>query len=87
MCKTAKEHKNGTGNFHLNNFMLKMKNSGYSRKWRVQILDSALIVFDKMVEQDQKGIRNRSWNLKNRVLEKNYKLNNWYKGNTKSEIK
>ena len=67
-------------NFHLNNFMLKMKNSGYSKKWRVQILDSALKAIDKMVEQDQKGIkplyRNRSWNLENRELEKNDKVNN-----------
>ena len=44
-----------------------------------------------MVEQDQKGIkplyRNRSWNLENRKLEKYDKVNNWYKGNKKSEIK
>ena len=57
-----------------------MKNSGCSRKWRVQILDSTLKTFDKMVEQDQKGIkplyRNRSWNLENRELEKNDKVNN-----------
>ena len=78
-------------NSHLNNFMLKMKNSGYNRNWRVQILDSALKAFDKMVEQDQKGIkplyRNRSWNLESRKLEKYDKVNNWYKGNKKSEIK
>jgi hypothetical protein len=70
--------------------MLKMKNSGYSKKWRIQILDSALKAFDKMVDQDQKGIkplyRNRCWNLENRVLEKNNKVKNWYKGNNKSEV-
>ena len=77
-------------NSHLNKFMLKMKNSGYSKRWRIQILDSALKAFDKMVDQDQKGnkplYRNRSWNLENRKVEKNNKVKNWYKGGSKSEV-
>jgi hypothetical protein len=35
-------------NFHLSMFMLKLKNSGHSAKYRKQILDSALKAFEKM---------------------------------------
>ena len=34
-------------NMHLNNFMLKLKNSGYSAKYRKDILDSASNTFEK----------------------------------------
>ena len=38
---------------HLNQFMLKLKNSGYSQKFRMEILDSAPKAFEKMVEDDK----------------------------------
>ena len=34
-------------NGHLNNFMVKLKNSGYSEKYRREILDSATKAFEK----------------------------------------
>ena len=38
---------------HLNQFMQKLKHSGYSQKFRMEILDSALKAFEKMVEDDK----------------------------------
>ena len=46
-----------TQNKHLNNFMLKLKNSGYSAKFRTDILDSALKAFEKIMKDDQDGIK------------------------------
>ena len=40
----------GVRNEHLNRFMIKMKNSGYSKNYRIQILNSALNAFEKMLE-------------------------------------
>ena len=36
-------------NQHLNNFMVKLKNSGYNEEYRVQILNSALKAFEQMI--------------------------------------
>ena len=44
-------------NKHLNEFMIKMKNSGYGKKYRIQVLDSALKAFEDMVEKDKAGIK------------------------------
>ena len=78
-------------NDHLNRFMIKMKNSGYSKNYRIQILNSALNAFEKMVEEDKNGTkplyRNREWNKENRVRDKEHKRNNWYKNDTKTEEK
>ena len=78
-------------NEHLNKFMLKMKNSGYSKSYRIQILDSAIKGFEKMVEDDKNGVkplyRNRNWNKENRRLDKKNKITNWYKTGQKSDIK
>ena len=66
-----------------------MKNSGYNKNYRIQILDSALKAFDKMVEEDKKGnkplYRNRSWNRENRLQSKENKRNNWYMEDKKTE--
>ena len=67
-----------------------MKNSGYSINYRIQILNSALNAFEKMLEEDKNGTkplyRNRDWNRENRLKSKEDKRNNWYKTLTKSEI-
>ena len=56
-------------NKHLDNYMLKLKNSGYSVKFRTDILDSALNAFGKIMKDDQEGIkplfRDREWNNTN----------------------
>ena len=67
-------------NEHLNEFMLKMKNSGYPVKYRKEILNSAIKGFNKMVEDDRNGIkplfRDRNWNKEERKLAiKNKKTN------------
>ena len=55
---------------HLNKFMLKLNNSGYSKKFRTEILDSALKAFQKMIEDDKNDVkpmyRSRDWNSKER---------------------
>jgi hypothetical protein len=55
---------------HLNNFMLKLKNSGYATKYRTEILDSALTAYDKITSEDKAGTkpmyRSRDWNKEER---------------------
>ena len=55
---------------HLNNFMLKLKNSGYGTKYRTEILDSALIAYEKIISEDRAGIkplyRSRDYNKEER---------------------
>ena len=76
-------------NKHLTNFMLKLKNSGYAEKFRMEVLNSALKAFEKMISEDKKGIkplfRDRFWKCEERRLAKINKKRNWYKkdGTTK----
>ena len=69
---------------HLNNFMLKLKNSGYSVKYRRAILKSAFHAFNNMCKDDQSGVkplyRDREWNKEERNKEKQSRKLNWYKG-------
>jgi hypothetical protein len=78
-------------NRHLNNFMVKLKNSGYNEKFRLEILDSALKAFEKMLEEDRKGIkplyRTREWNKEEREAMKKDKKHNWYNNEKKTKIK
>ena len=59
---------------HLNNFMVKLKNSGYSQKFRTEILNSGLHAFEKMLEDDNSGAkplyRSREWNKEERQASK-----------------
>ena len=68
---------------HLNNFMIKMKNSGYSSKYRMEVLNSALKAFDKMLSNDKNNIkplyRSRRWKKENESETKVNKKHNWYK--------
>ena len=78
-------------NKHLSDFMLKLKNSGYSTKYRMEILNSAVKAFEKMLENDRKGIkplfRDRNWNKEERLESKKNKKINWYKDGGKSNNK
>ena len=51
---------------HLDNFMLKLKNSGYIKKFRMEILDSGLKAYNKMLDNDKTGskplYRSKEWN-------------------------
>ena len=67
--------------------MLKLKNSGYSKKYRMEILRSALLAFDKMLEDNKNNVkplfRKRSWNKEEREAMKVNKKVNWYKNAAK----
>ena len=67
---------------HLNNFMIKMRNSGYTALYRKQILNSALLAFEKMVKDDQTGTkplyRDKHWNKELRKEQKKMKQIKWY---------
>ena len=62
--------------------MIKLKDSGYNRKFRREILDSALHAFNKMVEEDKNGTkplyRKRWWNKEEREKQKQKKKLNWF---------
>ena len=77
-------------NKHLNDFMLKMKNSGYTQKYSIQILKSALKAFQKVVEEDKNGtkplFRSKQWNMEQRTESKKNKEKNWYKNEEKSDV-
>ena len=70
--------------------MLKLKNSGYSVKYRTEILDSAWKAFEQMLKEDKEGtkplFRNKEWNKEDRAKSKKAQKLNWYKGSSKSEI-
>ena len=70
-------------NSHLSDFMFKLKNSGYTKKFRVEVLMSAKAAYKKQVENENLGLkplyRNRSQILIDRAKKKNQKYN-WFKG-------
>ena len=74
---------------YLNLFMLQLKNSGYNAKFRKEVLDSSLKAFQKMVQDDQDGIkplyRSRDWNSEERKMLKSKKKLNWW-NSQRSEI-
>ena len=69
--------------FNLNEFMVKLKNSGYSKNYRIQILDSAEKAYEKMVNDDKNEVkpmyRSRNRNKNKRLENKSMKRVNWYK--------
>ena len=72
--------------------MLKLKNSGYSEKFRKEILNSALNAFEKMLADDKAGVkplyRSRTWNCEERKRAKLNKRQNWWnKENSKVQYK
>jgi hypothetical protein len=77
-------------NKHLNDFMVKLKNSGYSEKYRKEILDSALKGFEKMINDDKTGakplFRTRNWNRKEREDKKRNSKLNWYKNHKNPNV-
>ena len=66
---------------HLDNFMQLLKNSGYDEKFRVEILNSGLRGFDKIIKAERDGVRPmyrpKGWNETARWLAKRRKKNNW----------
>ena len=81
-------------NKYLSQFMIKLKNSGYNKKFRTEVVDSAIKAFQKMVIEDKKGVkplyRDKFWNSDERRDAKQNKKLNWYKnkkdGSSKLQI-
>ena len=76
---------------HLEEFNLKMQFSGYTAKFRAEVLKSGIQAYDKMRENDKKKKvplhRPRKWKQQEREEEKRYKRENWYRrGNNDSVI-
>ena len=70
LCNTKIELGPEVRNRHLNEFMLKLKNSGYNQKFRMEILDSSLKAFQKMIDDDKNNVKtmykSREWNAEER---------------------
>ena len=96
MFATTPKHKSRTGTrspektFEL--VYVTVKNSGYSTKFRKEILNSALNAFEKMVADDKAGVkplyRSRTWNFEDRKRAQLNKKHNWWnKDNSKVQYK
>ena len=77
-------------NKHMNNLMVKIKNSGYDSKFRKEIVDSSLKAFSKMIEENKNGtkplFRNRAWKKEEREENKKNQKLNWYRNKKKTKI-
>ena len=80
---TKKELGEEVQNKHLSEYMSRMRKSGYSAIFRLQILKSAKEAYKKMLIEDKEGTkplyRSRSWNREERNNLKRNKKKNWYK--------
>ena len=76
---------------YLNEFMIKLKNSGYKKKFRIEVANSTLNAFAKILEDDKNEIkplyRARSWNYEERNKAKLMKKQNWWKNDSKTNFK
>ena len=72
-----KELESEVQNAHLNEFMSRLKKSGYTAQYRLQILKSAKEAYKRILEEDEKGTkplyRNCSWNKDEREKGKRMK--------------
>ena len=72
-------------NKYLSEFMLKLKNSGYSEKYRKEILNSANKAYQKIIEDDKSNkkpmYRCRNWKKEERNEAKFIKKRNWWNRN------
>ena len=81
---TAAELGPALQNQHLNLFMLKLKDSGYSEAFRVSVVQQAKEIYAKQLEQDRLGVkplfRNRDQILKDKKARSDSGLKWWSKG-------
>ena len=74
----------------LNDFMVKLKMSGYSKNDRYQILRSGINAYEKLRLKEEKGkrpfYRPRIFEESKRKKEKHDKKKNWYKRNSRNNI-
>ena len=82
LLNCSKELSCSTKRKHLDNFMQLLNNSGYSQKFRTEILKSGLEGYNKIVKAEKEGVRPvyrpKGWKESARWLEKKRrKKNNW----------
>ena len=67
---------------YLNQFMVKVKNSGYNHKFRKEVVDSGFKAYDKILEEDKNDIkplyRSKDWKKEEREQLKSEKKSNWW---------
>ena len=76
---------------HVNEFMRKLQFSGYNKKFRYEVVSSAIKAYNKITEEDSSGTkpmyRPRDYQEKERKEQKKKKKKSWYeKGGYKSVI-
>ena len=75
---------------YMNEYMIKLKNSGFKAKFRKEIVASSYNAFEKMLSDDKSGkkplFRGKNWNKETRKVEKENKRKNWYKFKNKDGI-
>ena len=80
---TKKELGPKVQNEHLSEFMRRMKKSGYSENYRLQIVKSAKEAYKKILIEDEEGskplYRSRNWKKLERQKSKLDKKNNWFR--------
>ena len=73
----------------MSKFCQKLKDSGYSEKFRWEIIDAGLKVYKKQVEEDERGekhlYRTREEEREERLKKKQEKKNNWWKKKERKE--
>ena len=69
---------------HVETYCARMQFSGYDKRFRTQVVRSALNAYDKMVEKDANGeepmYRPRSWKRVERAKSRRAKMSEWFKG-------
>ena len=69
---------------HVETYCARMQFSGYDKRFRTQVVRSALNAYDKMVEKDANGeepmYRPRSWKRIERAKSRRAKMSEWFKG-------
>ena len=69
---------------HVNQKMLQIQNSGHSESFRYATVQAALKAYDRMRDEDIRGIRplyrEKSWQYKEREQSKKKKKTNWFRG-------
>ena len=69
---------------HVETYCSRMQFSGYDKRFRTQVVQSALSAYDKMLEKDAKGeeplYRPRDWKRVERAKCRRAKKGEWFKG-------
>ena len=68
---------------HVNHMMLRLQHSGYDRKFREEVVRSALAAYNRLLELDASGekplYRSREWRALERERERKKRRDNWFR--------